>query len=308
VESGSTVSPHYDPLLAKVIAHAPTRAEAVASLAHVLAASAIHGVTTNRDLLVRTLRHPDFVAGHLDTGFLDRHGLDLLSAPLADDEAVQRHAVAAALTGRSQRRSRAAVQPSLPSGWRNNASQLQQATFDGPSGPVTIGYRFDRADSQIDRLEVDGVAQPFRATHLTDRSVLLAADGVTRRYEVARHADTTFVDGPDGSTVLIEQERFPLPGSQIPAGSAVAPMPGGVARVAVAVGDHVKAGQDLVVLEAMKMEHTVHAAIEGAVAQVMVVPGAQVESGQVLVVLEGTAGPEEVTPEERASQEQTEHQ
>jgi propionyl-CoA carboxylase alpha chain len=72
-------------------------------------------------------------------------------------------------------------------------------------------------------------------------------------------------------------------------------MPGGVARVNVAVGDHVQAGQDLVVLEAMKMEHTVHAAIEGTVAEVMVEPGTQVESGQVLVVLEETGGPEEPT-------------
>ncbi len=75
VESGSTVSPNYDPMLAKVIVHAPTRTEAVASLARVLAGSTIHGVTTNRDLLVRILRHPAFVAGDIDTGFLDRHGL-----------------------------------------------------------------------------------------------------------------------------------------------------------------------------------------------------------------------------------------
>jgi propionyl-CoA carboxylase alpha chain len=96
--------------------------------------------------------------------------------------------------------------------------------------------------------------------------------------------------------VLDEQERFPIPGSQVPAGSAIAPMPGGVARITVAVGDHVKAGQDLVVLEAMKMEHTVHAAAEGTVTEIMVTTGTQVESGQVLVVLE----------EDEASDEQSE--
>jgi propionyl-CoA carboxylase alpha chain len=297
VESGSTVSPHYDPMLAKVIAHAPTRAEAVASLARVLASSAIHGVTTNRDLLVRTLRHPDFVAGAIDTGFLERHGLAELSSPLADERAVERHAIAAALTGRTQRRDRATVQPDMPSGWRNNPSQLEQSTFEGPSRTIAIGYRFDRTGAQLELVEVDGTPQPVAVRKLTAASVVLTVDGVTRHYRVDRVERTAFVDGPDGSTALVEVERFPIPGSQVPAGSAVAPMPGGVARVNVAVGDHVKAGQDLVVLEAMKMEHTVHAAIEGTVAEVMVTPGTQVESGQVLVVLEETAGPEEQTEE-----------
>ncbi|HXA32950.1 MAG TPA: biotin carboxylase N-terminal domain-containing protein [Acidimicrobiales bacterium] len=295
VESGTTVSPHYDPMLAKVITHAPTRAEALSSLARVLSASAIHGVTTNRDLLVRTLRHPDFVAGDIDTGFLDRHDLKMLSAPLADVDAVERHAVAAALTGRTHRRARASVQPDMPSGWRNNPSQLDQTTFDVHAHLVTVGYRFDRTGNHVELVEVDGVNLPVVVGALGSDSVVLTVDGVTRRYRVARTAHTTFVDGPDGSTALVEQERFPIPGSQVPAGSAVAPMPGGVARVNVAVGDHVTAGQDLVVLEAMKMEHTVHAAIEGTVAEVMVTAGTQVESGQVLVVLEEAAGPEEQT-------------
>jgi propionyl-CoA carboxylase alpha chain len=252
-------------------------------------------VTTNRDLLVRTLRHPAFAAGDIDTGFLERHDLSKLSAPLADAQAVERHAVAAALTGRTQRRAQATVQPAMPSGWRNNPSQLEQTTFDVQDHSITVGYRFDRAGSHVELVEIDGGDQLVVVGRLDADSVVLTVDDVTRRYRVARAAHTTFVDGPDGSTVLVEQERFPIPGSQVPAGSAVAPMPGGVARVNVAVGDHVQAGQDLVVLEAMKMEHTVHAAIEGTVAEVMVTPGTQVESGQVLVVLEETAGPGEQT-------------
>ena len=107
--TGGVVSPHYDPMLAKVIAHAPTRTEAVAALAATLAGSRIHGVTTNRDLLVRTLRHEGFAAGDIDTGFLDRHDLDVLAAPLADEGAVGRHAVAAALAGQAERRAAATV-------------------------------------------------------------------------------------------------------------------------------------------------------------------------------------------------------
>ena len=104
VESGSVVSPHYDPMLAKVIVHAPTRVEAGAALAAALAGSRIHGVSTNRDLLVRTLRHPGFVAGDTDTGFLERHGLAQLAAPLADAAAVRRHGVAVALADQARHR------------------------------------------------------------------------------------------------------------------------------------------------------------------------------------------------------------
>ncbi|HEX4219050.1 MAG TPA: biotin carboxylase N-terminal domain-containing protein, partial [Acidimicrobiales bacterium] len=235
-ESGTTVSPHYDPMLAKVIAHAPTRSEAVAGLARVLASSAIHGVTTNRELLVRTLRHPAFVAGAIDTGFLERHGLRELSAPLADERAVKRHAIAAALTGRTLRRAQATVQPHLPSGWRNNPSQLEQSAFEGPYGTIAIGYRFDRTGTQVELVEVDGTTQPLEARNLSAGSVVLTIDGISRRYRVDRVERTAFIDGPDGSTALVEVDQFPIPGSQVPPGSAVAPMPGGVARVNVAVG------------------------------------------------------------------------
>ena len=134
VESGSVVSPHYDPMLAKFIAQAPTRAEAAAALAAALARSRIHGPVTNRDLLVRVLRHPAFLAGNTDTGFLDRHGLDQLAAPLADLDTRRRHALAAALAGQARRRGRAGVQPTIPSGYRNNASALQTATYDLADG------------------------------------------------------------------------------------------------------------------------------------------------------------------------------
>ncbi len=131
VESGSVVSPHYDPMLAKFIAHAPSRAEAATALAASLTTTRIHGLTTNRDLLVRVIKHPGFLAGKTDTGFLDRHGVDRLASPLADLDAVRRHALAAALAEQARRRRGARVQPTVPSGYRNNASGLQQDTYRG---------------------------------------------------------------------------------------------------------------------------------------------------------------------------------
>ena len=294
VESGSVVSPHYDPMLAKVIVHAPTRTEAAAALATTLARARIHGVTTNRALLVRTLRHAAFVAGATDTGFLDRHGLKLLATPLTALEGVRRHALAAALSAQARRRAGATVQSAVPSGFRNNASALQEVRYHhaGATGTgggdelIAVGYRFDRFGRILSEATVDGRAIDVDEVTATEGSVVLATDGVTRHYRVEHVDGWAFVDGPDGNSALLEEARFPSAVQPVRQGSALAPMPGGVVRVTVAVGDTVAAGQLLVVLEAMKMEHAVHATAAGTVTEVTVAEGDQVETGRVLVVVE----------------------
>jgi propionyl-CoA carboxylase alpha chain len=293
VESGSVVSPHYDPMLAKVIAHAPTREEAAATLARTLARARIHGVTTNRDLLVHTIRHAGFVAGQTDTGFLERHGLDVLAAPLADEAAVVRHAVAAALAGQAARRAGAKQQRTIPSGFRNNTFRPQQVTYDIGGRSLTVGYRIDRYGRRPAVVEIDGRAVALEEATIDAGAVTLATGGVTRRYLVDRVGPTAYVDGPDGSSTLVEQVRFPRPDERVGEGSALAPMPGNVVRVAVAKGEAVAAGQLLVVLEAMKMEHAVHATSAGTVVEVDVSEGDQVETGRVLAVVE----PEAIGPE-----------
>ena len=227
VRSGSSVGPFYDPMLAKVIVHAPSRAEATASLAATLARARIHGVLTNRDLLVRVLRHPAFVAGETDTGFLERHGLAELAAPLADDDALARHAIAAAVAAQSARRNDARVQPSVPSGFRNNGSALQEVVFDTGRGTTSVGYAFDRQGQRLVRLEVDGAPAEFDAPRITpDRVDLSDGGGVLRSYRVERVGSTSYVDGPDGSSTFVEQERLPAGADQQAVGSALAPMPG----------------------------------------------------------------------------------
>ncbi len=304
VETGSEIGPHYDPLLAKVIAHAATREEAAATLAATLAGARLHGVTTNRDLLVRTLRDPEFAAGAADTGFLDRR-LAVLAAPLAGPDAATRHAVAAALAGQAARRSHAGVQPGVPSGWRNNHWDVQQVSFRLPPATgdrsVEVGYRFARFGDRVAEVTVDGKRSACSVLAVSPEEVVLSDEGVSRRYAVHRVGATFFVDGPDGSTRLEEHERYPVTADREAGGAALAPMPGSVVRVAVKPGDLVEAGQLLVVLEAMKMEHAVHAGLAGRVTGVGVSEGDQVETGRVLVMLEegegvvedagGTAGP-----------------
>ena len=297
VVSGSVVSPHYDAMLAKVVVHAATRDEAAAALGATLARSRIHGVTTNRDLLVRILGHPAFLDGSTDTGFLESHGLQRLAAPLTGHDAVLRHALAAALAGQARRRTNVRVQPTIPSGWRNNPSSLQQTTYDAGGTTVTVGYRFDPGDPDgltLQQVEIDGAPVDVEAAEVAPDAVTVSIDGVSRHYLVDQHGSTAFVDGPDGSSVLEEHVRFPLATDQLAEGSALAPMPGGVVRVEVAEGDAVQPGQLLVVLEAMKMEHAVHATSAGTVTSVRVAEGDQVETGRILVVVEadGTGDPD----------------
>jgi acyl-CoA carboxylase subunit alpha len=291
VEEGSVVTSHYDPLLAKLVAHGETREEAARVLAHALERAQLHGPTTNRDLLVRILKHPEFLAGEIDTGFLERHDPSVLGAPLAGPEARVLHAVAAALAAQAAARADATVLGGLPSGWRNNPGALQMRSFSDADGELTVGYRVER-DGSCRHVEVNG--EPLvgiTARPATPAGADIEAGGLERRYGVHRVGAATWIDGPDGSSELHEVARFELPGDTVAAGSLVAPLPGTVVQVAVAVGDAVSAGDVLVAIEAMKMEHEVLAGSTGTVTEVRVAQGDQVEAGKVLVVVEGVGSP-----------------
>ncbi len=277
VETGSVVSTHYDALLAKLVAHAPTRAEACAVLAAALAAARLHGVVTNRDLLVGVLRSPEFLAGDVDTGFLARHD----PGPAPDRPL---HRAAAALAAAAGRRQDARVLAGLPSGWRNLPSAPQTASHDGV--PVTYAYGRDDLAVTVGGVPLEGVRLWSAAPNLVDLSVA----GVRRRYEVHRVGARTYVDSALGSTVHVEDEPLPVPGSALPDGSLTAPMPGTVLRVDVAVGDGVAEGAVLLVLEAMKMEHAVRAPTAGVVGQLLVAAGRQVDAGALLAVVLGPPG------------------
>jgi propionyl-CoA carboxylase alpha chain len=294
IVDGSVVSIHYDPMLAKVISYAPTRRQAALVLADALVRAQLHGLRTNRDLLVNVLRHPAFLDGATDTAFFDTHGLATLAAPLADDAAVRLSAVAAALADAAGNRTNAkasGVLGSVPSGWRNLASGYQVKTYDDDAGEQhRIEYRFGRT----------GLVLPTdEGVHLvsaTAHDVVLADDnGVAHRFAVKHYGaegSAVYVDSTYGPVHLIALPRFPEPGSAVEKGSLVAPMPGNVIRLGAAVGDTVTAGQPLIWLEAMKMEHTITAPADGVLAELNVDTGQQVEVGAVLARVDAPHDPE----------------
>ncbi|MGW7204907.1 acetyl/propionyl/methylcrotonyl-CoA carboxylase subunit alpha [Streptomyces sp. NPDC054837] len=265
-DDGTEIGVHYDPLLAKVIAHAPTRAEALRKLAGALERATIHGPTTNRDLLVRSLRHDDFTTGAMTTAFYDRH-LPSLTVALPDPYAP----LAAALADARSRPSR------FGGGWRNVPSQPQTKRYEHAGEEHEVRYRHTR-----DGLEADEV----RVVHADARLVVLEVERVQRRFEVTRYADEVYVN----ATRLRALPRFPDPTAQLAPGSLVAPMPGTVVRIAegLAEGAPVKAGEPLLWLEAMKMEHKITAPLTGVLTALHAAPGHQVTVGSLLAVVEPT--------------------
>jgi propionyl-CoA carboxylase alpha chain len=281
---GSVVSPHYDAMLAKVIAHGRTRADAARRLARALGQAEIHGVTTNRDLLTAILREPEFLAGGTDTGYLTRHEPAALAAAAVPGAGPARvHALAAALARQARHRAGAPVLGTLPSGWRNVSSAPQRVTFTAAGEPYEVAYRI-RGDQVT--AEVNGEPAEVLVRAARPGQVDLEIGGIRRLYRVHQAGDGTYVDASDGSTALREIPRFGDPEKLAPAGSLLAPMPGLVLRVLAEPGMAVTAGQPLLVLEAMKMEQTVSAPAGGIVAELHAKAGDQVSTGQVLAVLE----------------------
>ncbi|MFD3748303.1 acetyl/propionyl/methylcrotonyl-CoA carboxylase subunit alpha [Nocardia sp. NPDC058633] len=285
VVDNSVVGVHYDPMLAKVISYAETRSEAAHLLATALQRAKIHGLVTNRDLLVRVLRHPAFLAGDTDTAFFATHDLAVLSAPLVSEADEALSIVVAALADSAVNRGASRLAGLTPSGWRNLASQPQTKSYESrTTGTHEVRYRFTRTGVAVeghDGLELISVA-PDRVVF----GVPGERGSVRRQFEIARYGDLVAIDSPLGPVAVRRLPRFTDPSEQVAAGSLLAPMPGSVIRVGAAEGDHVEQGQPILWLEAMKMEHTIAAPATGILSALNVTVGQQVEVGTVLAVVE----------------------
>ena len=264
VESNSEVPPYYDSMIAKVIAFGETRDLAARRLVTALEGASLHGPTTNRPLLIQLLRQLTEVDGPngpgLDTGWLDRQELGDGPVAAAPEIAAAALAVVAARTAAAR----------FPIGWRNNPSQLHSQALVGRDGDHAVQYRFDRANT-LAELVVDGEAVELDTFN---RDTLA-------RIATAIHADTVYVAG--GKFACDIPPRFVSPDEAGRAGSTVSPMPGRVVKLLVAMGDVVAAGQPLLTLEAMKMEHQVQAPHAGTVAEIFVQAGQQLDGGQPLL-------------------------
>ncbi|MER7920044.1 MULTISPECIES: biotin carboxylase N-terminal domain-containing protein [unclassified Streptomyces] len=269
LSEGTEVGSLYDPMLAKVIAYGPDRATALRRLRAALAETVTLGVQTNAGFLRRLLAHPDVVAGELDTGLVERAVDDLVTTDVPEEV----YEAAAAVRLEELRPAGGGwTDPfSVPSGWRLGGTPKPPAFHLRAQDPVTYAPR--------------GTAT------VTGDTVAVTLDGLRHTFRragewIGRDGDAWQVRDHDPVAESLSQA------AHAGADSLTAPMPGTVTVVKVAVGDEVAAGQSLLVVEAMKMEHVISAPHAGTVAELDVTPGTTVAMDQVLAVI----APTEETP------------
>ena len=279
IEQGSVVGTDFDPMLAKVITKGKTRTDAANKLALALENLHIGGVTTNRDFLVSSLRSKYFLKGKTTSDFIEKAKPQ--RAVILKGDNLELATTAAALWIQGQNRNNAQLLKDIPSGWRNSRLPRQKISFNYLDDEVTVHYKHNR----------DGTFSVNENTNAkiinwSDKDIDIEINNSRFSSKVTRYEDNLVVHGPWGDVLLKLVPRFNLPGSELQAGSLVAPMPGKVIDLKVKVGTKVKKGDTLVILEAMKMEHQVKASADGKVTKILIRKDDQLENGALLMVLD----------------------
>ena len=283
VESGSEVSVEFDPMIAKVIAHAPTRREAAAKLARALEQTALQGLRHNRDFLVATLREPAFLAGDTTTDFIER--IDPPRRRELDAQSLSDAVIAATMAAQAAHRANAKVLAAFRSGWRNSMMPPERTKFRHGDDEIAVSYRSQRDGAFQVTLDEDE-PRTVAVFNVEGGQVDLEIDGRRLQLAIAGTEDRWLVHGTDFDVDLTELPRLPPPGLLEIKGGLTAPMPGNVLATHVQQGEEVQEGQLLLILEAMKMQHRIVAPFDGSVKELHVGEGDQVDNGALLVMLE----------------------
>ena len=282
IESGSEISVNFDPMIAKVIAAAPSRREAASRLARALERTRLQGVTNNRDFLVAALRASAFLGGDTTTDFIERVDPNRKRVLTAID--LEDALIAATIYGQGRRRAKATVLRNVPTGWRNSLMPPQTSRFRIDDAEMRVDYR-PRMDGAFD-VSIGEASHVVRLFRQELDGVDIEVDGRRFFAAISQHGSRWLLHGLGGDVDMVEVPRFPTGALSTVAGGLVAPMPGNVTSVRVATGDSVSPGQLLLTLEAMKMEHRIIAEKPGKVSRVLVQQGDQVDNGALLAVLE----------------------
>ena len=278
VNKGTVVGTDFDPMLAKIISYAPNRTDAAGKLAKALESVHIGGVKTNRDFLVNCLKTKEFLDGDTTSDFIERVKP---SRKLEINQSEIEHASAiAAMWMQQQNRNNSNVAKFMPSGWTNGRLPNQKVTFEFENTEYDFEYKQKRdqkflfsnnKEAYIYSSDEDGIDMIF--------------DGKRHYSRVTVSKNNILVHMPFGDVMLQLKPRFKMPGTEVTIGGLIAPMPGKVIDVKVKKGKKVKAGDTLVILEAMKMEHSIKASEDGTVSELLISVNDQVENGALLMVV-----------------------
>ena len=278
VHKDSVIGTNFDPMLAKVISYGATREDAARVLAKSLEDSHIGGVITNKDFLIATLRSDEFLKGNTTTDFIERVKPPRVKN-LTNDE-LNLALTAAAMWKQMRNRISSDIAPYIPSGWTNGRLPNPNITFLLDGEEIFVEYKLiNKNKFLVFNSEVEVV-------NIDDKYIDLVFDGVRVKSRISEDAEFILVHIPSGDVSFEVKPRFSMPGLEVQAGGLVAPMPGKVVDLKVKKGSKVKSGETLVILEAMKMEHSIKASEDGVIADIFIKENDQVENGAVLMVVD----------------------
>ena len=278
VHKDSVIGTNFDPMLAKVISYGETREDAARVLAKSLEDSHIGGVITNKDFLIATLRSDEFLKGNTTTDFIERVKPPRVKK-LTNDE-LNLALTTAAMWKQMRNRISSDIAPYIPSGWTNGRLPNPNITFLLDGDEIFVEYKllnknkFLVFNSEVEVVDID------------DKYIDLVFDGVRVKSRISEDAEFILVHIPSGDVSFEVKPRFSMPGLEVQAGGLVAPMPGKVVDLKVKKGSKVKSGETLVILEAMKMEHSIKASEDGVISDIFIKENDQVENGAVLMVVD----------------------
>ena len=278
VNKGTVVGTDFDPMLAKIISYAPNRTDAAGKLAKALESAHIGGVKTNRDFLVNCLKTKEFLDGDTTSDFIERVKP---SRKLEINQSEIEHASAiAAMWMQQQNRNNSNVAKFMPSGWTNGRLPNQKVTFEFEN----TEYDFEYKQKRDQKFLFSNNKEAFIYSSDED-GIDMIFDGKRHYSRVTVSKNNILVHMPFGDVMLQLNPRFKMPGTEVTIGGLIAPMPGKVIDVKVKKGKKVKAGDTLVILEAMKMEHSIKASEDGTVSELLISVNDQVENGALLMVV-----------------------
>ena len=278
VKQGSVIGTDFDPMLAKVIAKGRNRTDAANKLALALQSLHIGGVTTNRDFLVECLRSKDFHKGNTTSDFISiakpKRSIELKGTEL------EQAGIAAALWLQGENRKNTPILSGIQSGWTNSRLPKQKINFQYNSEELSILYKSNRDGS----FEINKGINA-KIIEWNNSGIDIEIEDIRFFSKVTRKDANLIVHGPWGVILFKIMPRFKSVNQEVKDGGLIAPMPGKVIDLKVKVGSKIKKGDTLVILEAMKMEHTVKATEDGVVDELFISNHDQVENGALLMVI-----------------------
>ena len=286
VAKGTEIGIHYDPMLAKTIAYGVDRETARNKLRYGLERLFVAGVRTNREFLLRVIDHPAFVHGDYHTELIDSHLGQLTKQTNQTGDRIT--ASAAVLYWIKLRQARNTIRPHLPADYRNNPFRDPSVRLQIGTDVFEISWR--SLGDDVFAMSIQDWQANVRLVSFEAGKTSISIDGVLRTFRIAQSQDEFYVQHLSSSRIVRRLPRYPESSAASEHESAYAPMPGQVLKVLVEAGQHVRIGDALVILEAMKMEQTLRATTEGVVEAILVKQGDVVAPGDRLVEIAATSG------------------